>query len=69
MIIVKDSVLFTNKWAISLLPIKTGAADNKIFHEFLFIPVHSSGKCNRSIIEHFKGCFEVQRFTWSEIQL
>ena len=30
--------------------------------------VNSTGKCNRCLIEHFKRCFETQRFTWSEIQ-
>ena len=29
--------------------------------------VNSSRKCNRCMIEHFKRCFETQRFTRSEV--
>ncbi len=31
--------------------------------------VNATGKCNRCMKEHLKGCFETKRFTWSEIQL
>ena len=39
------------------------AVYNKIFNG-----VNSSGKCNRCVIEHLKGCFETKCFARSEIQ-
>ncbi|MBM3179962.1 MAG: YdeI/OmpD-associated family protein [Chloroflexi bacterium] len=37
---------------------------NQMLNEF----VNSSRKCNGSMVEHLKGCFETKSFTWSEIQ-